>query len=104
MTSLPTAPHVLDEYLRHTPAAQHAALHDPQFAAELHRLRSILGHLDTTLRTEGLSDEQRHRIAASVVPECLDPAEAVARVREHAELLQELTGTSGLLVTPRAPQ
>ena len=45
-------------HLDGNPDAHRAALHDPQFAAELHRLRTILGHLDTTLLTEGAGDEQ----------------------------------------------
>ncbi|WP_406502183.1 hypothetical protein OHA04_45695 (plasmid) [Streptomyces sp. NBC_01590] len=104
MTSLPTAPRALDEYFDHTPVAHHAALHDPQFAAELHRLRNILGHLDTTLHAEGLNEEQRHRIAAGVVAKCLDPAEAARRVQEHAARVQELAWHGDVPATLRAAQ
>lgn len=102
MASLPTAPHVLDEYLDHTPVAQHAALHDPQFTAELHRLRNVLGHLDTTLRTEGLSNEQRHRIAAGVVAMSLDPVAAATRVREHVARVEKLAWSGDELAALRA--
>ncbi|MBK3596731.1 MULTISPECIES: hypothetical protein [Streptomyces] len=62
MAPLPAAPHVLDEYLDHTPMARHAALHDAEGAADVHRLRTTLGHRDTALGAEGLPTVARLRV------------------------------------------
>ncbi|MFF4391456.1 hypothetical protein ACFY0G_32405 [Streptomyces sp. NPDC001552] len=75
---------LLGEHLQRNPAAQRAALHDPQAAADLHRLRVLLGHLDRALAAEGLDGKARHRIAARVVADSLGSDEATARLREHA--------------------
>ncbi|WP_434593285.1 hypothetical protein [Streptomyces sp. A5-4] len=80
----------LREHLARNPEAQHAALHDPPYAAEVHRLRTVLGHLDAALADEGMSSEARHRVGARLVTDCLGTDEANARMRDRARAVQDL--------------
>jgi anti-sigma-K factor RskA len=86
----PDGDQVLREHLARNPEAQHAVLHDPEYAAEVHRLRTILGHLDTALADEGLPVEVRQRVGARLVADCLGTDEANARVRERTEAVKKL--------------
>ncbi|MFD4315008.1 hypothetical protein [Streptomyces sp. NPDC058548] len=78
----------LNEHMHGNPEAQRAAVHDPEYAAEVHRLRTVLGDLDVALADEGLSGEARHRIEARLVAECLGTDEANARMRDRADAVQ----------------
>ncbi|MGC4947720.1 hypothetical protein ACLQ2N_16180 [Streptomyces sp. DT224] len=84
------SPDLLGEHLARNPDARHAALHDPEYAAEVHRLRTVLGHLDTALAAEDLTAAARQRIGARLVADCLGTDEANARVRERAQAVQDL--------------
>lgn len=88
----------LREHLARNPEAQYAALHDPQFAAEVHRLRTVLGHLDAALADEGLSSEARQRVGARLVADCLGTDEANARVRDRARAVQDLMASGAVHV------
>lgn len=79
----------LTEYLHSNPEAQHAALHDPEFAAETHRLRTVLAHLDAALAAEGLADDARHRVGLRLVTELLGTDEANARIRNVRQLIAQ---------------
>ncbi|MFJ7586972.1 hypothetical protein ACIQZO_06170 [Streptomyces sp. NPDC097617] len=89
----------LREHLERNPEAQRAALQDPQYAAEVHRLRAVLGHLDAALAAEDMSGEVRQRIAARLVADCLGTDEANARVRDRARAVQDLM-TGGAVHVP----
>ncbi|MEU2487054.1 hypothetical protein ABZ593_20900 [Streptomyces sp. NPDC012617] len=80
----------LREHLDRNPQARHAALHDPQYAAEVHRLRTVLGHLDAALADEGLTVEARQRISARLVADCLGTDEANERMRARTEAVKKL--------------
>lgn len=86
----------LREHLDRNPEARHAALHDPEYAAEVHRLRMVLVHLDTALTAEGLPGEARQRISARLVADHLGTDEANARgVRDRARAVQDLWRAAG---------
>ncbi|MET9321982.1 hypothetical protein ABZX75_17575 [Streptomyces sp. NPDC003038] len=89
---------VLREHLARNPEAQHAALNDPQYAAEVHRLRTVLGHLDAALAAEGLTGAARQRIGARLVADCLGTDEANARMGDHARAVQDLAATGAVPV------
>ncbi|THA54243.1 hypothetical protein [Streptomyces sp. A1136] len=80
----------LREHLQRNPEAQHAALHDPEFAAETHRLRQVLDHLDAALAAEGLDDEARKRVGAHLAAECLGTDDSNARMRDRAQAVRSL--------------
>ncbi|MFD3612367.1 hypothetical protein ACFWXA_30735 [Streptomyces atroolivaceus] len=80
----------LREHLDRNPEAQRAALHDPQYAADVHRLRTVLGHLDAALAAEGLGDEARQRVATRLVTDCLGTDEANERMRARTEAVKKL--------------
>ncbi|MFJ6014477.1 hypothetical protein [Streptomyces sp. NPDC092952] len=80
----------LREHLDRNPQARHAALHDPEYAAEVQRLRRVLGHLDAALTDEGLTGEARQRVVARLVADCLGTDEANARMRARAEAVKKL--------------
>jgi anti-sigma-K factor RskA len=82
----------LDEYLAANPEADRAALHDPQFAAEVARMRTVLDRLDTGLEAEGLDVEARRRIGVRLLADCLLTDEARERVQERHRLARELAG------------
>lgn len=77
------------EHLQRNPGAQQSALHDPQYAAELHRLRQVLGHLDAALAAEDMSTEARQRVGARLVRDCLGTDAVNARVRSVQKLLAQ---------------
>ncbi|MFE0763704.1 hypothetical protein [Streptomyces smyrnaeus] len=85
---------VLRGHLDRNPEAQRAALHDPQYAAEVHRLRLMLGYLDEALAAEGLSDKARHRVGSRLVAGCLGTDETNARARSVQELLTRDVATA----------
>ncbi|WP_019548617.1 hypothetical protein [Streptomyces sulphureus] len=78
------------EYLARNPKAQHAALHDPEYAAEVHRLRMVLDSLHAALSAEKMPAEARHRVGARLVADCLGTDEANVRMRDQARRAQQL--------------
>lgn len=81
---------VLLEHLARNPKAQHAALHDPEYAAEVHRLRMVLDSLHAALSAEGMPAEARHRVGARLVADCLGTDEANERMRARTEAVKKL--------------
>ncbi|WP_157875989.1 hypothetical protein [Peterkaempfera griseoplana] len=58
---------LLREHLVRNADVRHAALHDPEYAAEVHRLRAVLGHLDTAMTAEGVPGGIRQRVGGRLV-------------------------------------
>lgn len=79
-----SADRILDDYLRTTPGAWHASLHDPEFTASLHTMRTVLANLDTALSAEDLDDQARHRVGTRLTLACLG-AEVPNPARRQAE-------------------
>lgn len=88
--TLSLADAALGEYLDRNPDARAAQLHDPEFAADVHRLRTVLDHLDAALTAEGLDEEARRRVGAGLVARCLPTDEVRERMRERERLAREL--------------
>ncbi|MGW6456532.1 hypothetical protein ACWF94_11515 [Streptomyces sp. NPDC055078] len=86
----------LRQYLDSNPQAQHAALHAPEFVAEVHRMRTVLGHLDAALADEGMSSEARQRVGARLVADCLGTDEANARERARARAVQDIMASGAV--------
>lgn len=82
----------LDEHLDRNPEARHAALHDAEYAADVHRLRTVLGHLDAALSAEGLPTVARLRVESRLVADCLGTDEANARMQERTRTVRQLIG------------
>lgn len=83
---------VLRDFLSTNPDARAARLNDASFAAEMTRLKLVLGRLDGLLTAEGLDDVARYRVGAGLVEGLLLPDEARARMTEHDRLARELAG------------
>ncbi|MEC3995174.1 hypothetical protein VSR01_17190 [Actinacidiphila sp. DG2A-62] len=84
------------EYLHRHPEAEHAALYDAEYVAQVHRLREVLDHLGPAMTAEGVPEGIRQRVGARLVAGLLGTDEANARLRERARLAKLLaTGTPG---------
>lgn len=88
--SLLDSEQLIRDHLNGNPEAQHAVLHDAEYAAEVHRLRTVLGNLDTVLVDEGLPADIRQRVLARLVADCLGTDEANARMRSRAQLVMDM--------------
>jgi hypothetical protein len=89
---------VLDEFLTANPEAARSALHDPAFAAEVARMRAVLGRLDAGLEAEGLDVEARCRVGVRLVTDCLLTDEGRAVAAERLRLARDLA--AGPVVFP----
>ncbi|MFJ7489695.1 hypothetical protein ACIQZB_00290 [Streptomyces sp. NPDC097727] len=83
----------LQNFLEANPQAQQAALHDPEFAADVARLRTVLDQLDAALDAEGLDSEARRRVGARLVGGCLLTDKGRAEQRERERLMRSLSVT-----------
>ncbi|MFJ5890298.1 hypothetical protein [Streptomyces californicus] len=82
---------LLRDYLDRNPDANRAALHDPQYAAEVHRLRTTLDRLGHALATEGITDEDMaRRVGARLVTDLLGTDESNARMQARADAVIKL--------------
>ncbi|MEV5677048.1 hypothetical protein [Streptomyces sp. NPDC052179] len=82
---------LLRDHLDANPVANRAALHDPQYAADVHRLRTTLDRLGHALAAEGITDEdQARRVGARLVTDLIGTDESNARVHARARLAMRL--------------
>ncbi|MFD3848168.1 hypothetical protein ACFWVB_20045 [Streptomyces microflavus] len=94
--TLSDADDLVREHLDANPDMRHAALHDAQYAADLHRLRMTLGRLGTHLEAEDIPEEAQRRIAAGLVADVLGTDEARVTMRERARMVTEVMATNVL--------
>ncbi|MFD5788590.1 hypothetical protein ACFWH1_18450 [Streptomyces sp. NPDC127037] len=80
----------LREHLDRNPQARHDALHDAEYAADVHRLRQVLDHLGPAMTAEGVPEGIRQRIEARLVADLLGTDEANARMRARAQAVRDL--------------
>ncbi|MFF4179698.1 hypothetical protein [Streptomyces sp. NPDC001750] len=85
----PITGQIICEHLDANPESGRALLHDPQYAAETHRLRMVLNHLDEALADEGLTGEARHRVGARLAAAWLGTDAAHARVQFAKQLMAQ---------------
>ncbi|WP_202234503.1 hypothetical protein [Actinacidiphila reveromycinica] len=78
---------IIREHVAANPESGRALLHDPEYAAETHRLRAVLDHLDESLAGEGLTVEARHRVGVRLAAAWLGTDAAHARAEFAKQLL-----------------
>lgn len=82
---------LLRDHLDRNPDANRAALHDPQYAADVHRLRTTLDRLGHALAAEGITDEdQARRVGARLVTDLLGTDESSARMQARTAAVIKL--------------
>ncbi|WP_086779644.1 hypothetical protein [Streptomyces griseus] len=78
-------------HLDANPDGHRAALHDPEYAATAHRLRTVLDRLGHALAAEGVTDEDlAARVGARLVTDLLGTDEANARMAARAQAVKGL--------------
>lgn len=78
----------MERYLASTPGALDAFQHDPTYHAFATQLRHVLHAVDTSMKAEGISEDARDRVIASVVNGALDEDAAAQRRAELAAQAQ----------------
>ncbi|MEW2066661.1 hypothetical protein [Streptomyces sp. NPDC007346] len=89
---------LLREHLDRNPNAQRAALHDAQYAADVHRLRTVLDRLGHALAAEGVTESAARRIGARLVTDLLGTDEANDRMGERARMVAQVMETGVLRI------
>ncbi|MFJ2205952.1 hypothetical protein [Streptomyces microflavus] len=93
------AEQLLREHLHRNPDLQRAALHDAEYAADVHRLRTVLTRLDGILVGEDMPEEARRRVESRLVADLLGTDEAHDRIRERTRMVTQVIAT-GVVCIP----
>ncbi|MFD3978269.1 hypothetical protein ACFWR6_06750 [Streptomyces griseus] len=82
---------LLRDHLDANPDADRAVLHDPQYAADVNRLRTTLDRLGHALAAEGVTDEDlARRVGARLVADLLGTDESNARMQARTDVVIKL--------------
>lgn len=81
---------LLRAHLADNPDARRASLHDAEYAAEVHRLRTVLDRLGHALAAEGATEDMARRVGARLVTDLLGTDESNARMQARTDAVIKL--------------
>lgn len=91
--TFPDGEALIREHLDGNPNAKRAALHDAEYAADVHRVRTVLAHLDRHLVGEDMPEEARRRVESRLVADLLGTDEASDRMGERTRMVAQVMET-----------